>query len=258
MQYMGGKSRISKSISEVINEISRRQEQNIKTDSRNNITTSNGGVFVSLFCGTCSIESKITGFNKIICNDNHEYLIHLLNGVKNGYELPEVITEEDYREIRNNKDLDKTLTGFVGFGCSFGGKWFGGYARNKTGTNYALQSKKSLLKDMKSLSKAEFICKHYKDVEIPEGSIVYADPPYEGTTGYGKTKFDSSEFWDYMREISKDNIVFISEENAPDDFVSIWEKSFTRTLDVNKENQPKKIEKLFVWKDSEYFKSGKL
>ena len=53
-----------------------------------------------------------------------------------------------YDYIRTHKDEDHVLTGFVGFGCSFGGKWFGGYARNAGGTNYAAQSKRSLLKDM--------------------------------------------------------------------------------------------------------------
>lgn len=178
----------------------------------------------------------------------------MLNGVKDGYELPEVISEEDYKYIRNNKDEDKVLSGFVGFGCSFGGKWFGGYARNKTGTNYAAQSKRSLLNDMSGLMDAKFTCKDYRYVELPENCVVYADPPYNNTTGYSKEKFDSDDFWGYMRDISKNHIVFISEQNAPDDFMSIWEKPFTRALDVNKENQFKVTEKLFVYRDSVYFK----
>ena len=175
-------------------------------------------------------------------------MIELLNGVKNGYDLPEQISEEEYKYIREHKDEDKVLSGFVGFGCSFGGKWFGGYARNKTGTNYALQSKKSLLKDMNNLMDAEFICKDYREVELPNGCVVYADPPYDNTTGYGKEKFNSEEFWEYMRKISKEHIVFISEQTAPNDFISIWEKPFTRTLDVNKNNQFKVTEKLFIHK----------
>lgn len=258
MQYLGGKSRISKYISEKINEVSRRQIKNIKTNSGENMfdkyhrerERESNLTFVSLFCGTCSVESKVTGFDRKILNDKHEYLIEMLNGVKNGYELPEIITEEQYQYIKNNKDEDKVLTGFVGFGCSFGGKWFGGYARNKTNTNYAAQSKRSLLKDMATLMDAEFICKDYKDVELPDGCVVYADPPYNNTTGYGGIKFNSDEFWDYMREISKNHIVFISEQNAPDDFIAIWEKPFTRTLDVNKDNQFKVTEKLFVHKDN--------
>ena len=201
-----------------------------------------------MFCGSCSIESKVKGFDKVLCNDSHEYLIEMLKGVQNGYELPENISEEQYKYIREHKDEDKVLTGFVGFGCSFGGKWFGGYARNKTNTNYALQSKKSLLKDMCNLMTAQFTCQDYRDVIIPNNSIIYADPPYDNTTGYGKDKFNSNEFWEYMRVISKNNKVFISEQTAPNDFECIWEKEFTRTLDVNKDNQFKVTEKLFTYK----------
>lgn len=233
MRYQGGKSRISQQIAEII-----------QREIENNLT------FVSLFYGSCSIESKVRGFDKIICNDKHEYLIELLKGIQNGYELPELITEEQYKYIKEHKEENKILTGFVGFGCSFGGKWFGGYARNKTNTNYALQSKKSLLKDMNNLMKAEFTCQDYRDVIIPNNSIVYADPPYNNTTGYGKDKFNSDEFWEYMRIISKNNKVFISEQTAPSDFKCIWEKEFTRTLDVNKNNQFKVTEKLFTLNQS--------
>ena len=230
MRYQGGKSRIAKQIAAVIAAAERERERE----------------FVSLFCGSCSVESKITGFSKMILNDKHKYLIALLKGVQNGYELPEYISEEQYKYIREHKDEDCVLSGFVGFGCSFGGKWFGGYARNKDGTNYALQSKKSLLKDMNTLTNAKFICKDYRDVELSDNCVIYADPPYNNTTGYGKEKFNSSEFWQYARKASKNHLMFISELTAPDDFVVIWEKPFTRMLDVNKSNQFKVTEKLYV------------
>lgn len=188
----------------------------------------------------------------MILNDKHKYLIEMFKGVQNEYKLPEYISEEQYKYIREHKDEDKILTGFVGFECSFGGKWFGGYARNKGGTNYALQSKKSLLKDMKTLMQAKFICKDYRDVDLPENCIIYADPPYNNTTGYGKTKFNSDEFWQYARKVSESHLMFISEQTAPDDFVSIWEKPFTRTLDVNKNNQFKVTEKLFIHSKYKY------
>jgi len=43
--------------------------------------------------------------------------------------------------------------------------------------------------------------------------------------------------------------VFISEQEAPPDFACIWQQSFTRTLDVNKDNQFKVTEKLFTYKE---------
>lgn len=237
MRYCSGKSRISKQISNVIRE--RERERESKT-------------LVSLFCGTCSVESKLADFfNVLICNDKQEYLIAMLNGVQKGYELPENITENQYKYIREHKDEDKVLTGFVGFGCSFAGKFFGGYARNKTNTNYASQSKRSLLKDICNLSTTKFICMDYQEVELPEDCVVYADPPYKGTTtGYGlKESFDSEKFWDYAREVSKTHNMYISEQNAPEDFVAIWEKPFTRMMNSNKDNIFKVTEKLFVHKD---------
>lgn len=231
MRYQGGKSQIAKPIAEKIIER----------------TFGGGQCLVSLFCGTCSVESKLASyFDKLILNDKHEYLIAMLKAAQSGYEFPDAISREEYQYIKDHKAENPALTGFVGFGCSFGGKFFGGYARNKTGRNYATESKRSLLKDIATLTRAEFTCLDYRDVQLPQGSVVYCDPPYNGTTGYSVGKFDSAEFWEYMREISKNHLVFISEQTAPSDFVEIWGKPFTRTIDVNKNNQIKATEKLFV------------
>ena len=166
MRYQGGKSRIATSIALAIE----RERERVKGTMGN---------LVSLFCGSCAVESKLAPhFSNVICNDNHKYLIALWRALQSGYDLPEVISEDTYKSIRENKDVNPALTGFVGFGCSFGGKFFGGYARNKTGTNYAAQSKRSILKDFANLQNATFTCNDYKDVVIPAGSVVYADPPY--------------------------------------------------------------------------------
>lgn len=121
MRYLGGKCKIAKPLSELILQ----KKENAKT-------------FVSLFCGGCAIETKLAPhFENVICNDLHPYLIAMYQALQNGYDLPENISEEQYRYIREHKDEDKALTGFVGFGCSFGGRWFGSYARDKNGVNYA-------------------------------------------------------------------------------------------------------------------------
>ena len=241
MRYQGGKSRISKQIAQVISRQTDRQ-----TDRQTGRQADSEHTFVSLFCGSCAIESKVQGFDRVILNDKQKYLVALLKAVQNGWIPPDTVTEQQYRHVKDHRDESPALTGFVGFGCSFGGKWFGGYARNKGGTNYALQSKRSLMKDMASLMSAEFICKDYHDVILPENCVVYADPPYSNTTGYGRDKFDSDAFWEYARKTSQSHLMLISEQNAPSDFIPIWEKPFTRTLDVNKQNQFKVTEKLFV------------
>lgn len=248
MQYLGSKGKVAKHIGEIINnEISRREKSYSETHSGNH--KSCGGItLVSLFCGSCVIESLVNADKKIL-NDKHEYLIAMYKALQNGYELPENLTKEEYDNIKVNKDKDKALTGFVEFGCSFGGKWFGGYAKNRVGRNYCLEAKKHTMKLWNGIKNAKFICGDYRDVEIPDGAIVYADPPYYKTTGYSNSKdFNYEEFWEYMRKLSKTHKVFISEENAPEDFECIWQKEVRRTLDSNKNNMPKKTEKLFVWK----------
>ena len=170
----------------------------------------------------------------------------MLRGVQNGYELPELITPDQYRHIKAHQDEDPVLAGFVGFGCSFGGRWFEGYARDATGTNYALQSKRSLLKDMTTLQNAEFVCGDYRCLSIPPGSVIYADPPYNNTKGYGRETFDTAEFWRAMQLLADTgHAVFVSEQEAPPGILCVWERPFTRTLDRNKSNQFKVTEKLF-------------
>jgi DNA adenine methylase len=227
MQYLGGKSRIAKDISGIINQYSEDR------------------LFISLFCGTCSVESMVISKSKTL-NDSHLYLIELLKAVQNGYEIPEQITKEEYYRVKSNQDENKALSGFVGFGCSFGAKWWGGYAQNKARTNYAMQSKNSLLRKMNNLKDANILCSDYRTVKIPDGSVVYCDPPYKNTTHYSNSVgFNHEEFWEYMRNISKNNIVFISEISAPEDFTTVWEKPFKRVLDKNKDNIFVSIEKLY-------------
>ena len=101
MRYMGGKSRIR---NEIANLIERERESNVNT-------------FVSLFCGSCSIESKVNIPNKIL-NDNHYYLIEMWKGLQNGRVLPEVVTDEEYYYIKEHTDEDPCLTGLNGI-CRF-------------------------------------------------------------------------------------------------------------------------------------------
>ena len=239
MRYQGGKSRIANQLSKAIMAVTERERER------------ESNTFVSLFCGSCAVECKITGFSHMILNDNHKYLIALYKGLQNGYQLPDDISEEEYQYVRNHKEEDEILAGFVGFGSSFGGKWFGGYGRSKN-RSHAQESKRALLRDMKVLQSVEFVCGDYKDVALPYRCVIYADPPYNNTTGYGNQKFDSEEFWEYARRTSENHLMFISEQTAPDDFVSIWEKPLTRTIDANKSNYFKATERLFIHKKYKY------
>lgn len=80
-----------------------------------------------------------------------------------------------------------------------------------------------------------------------QGCVIYCDPPYEGTKKYGNAKdFDYLEFWETMRKWSRhNNIVLISELQAPDDFITIWEKEVDRSMKAKEHFRA--TEKLFMW-----------
>lgn len=95
MRYQGGKSRIAREISELISALR------------------GGGTFISLFCGSCAVEAKVKGFNRVILNDKHKYLIALLRAVQNDYNPPDMVTEEEYAAIKANKDADPAALGYL-------------------------------------------------------------------------------------------------------------------------------------------------
>ena len=81
---------------------------------------------------------------------------------------------------------------------------------------------------------------------IPPNSIIYCDPPYAGVTKYAYS-IDHEKFWAWCREkVAEGHDVFISEYNAPDDFVCVWEQEVRVCVDPGTSKQA--IEKLFIHK----------
>ena len=78
----------------------------------------------------------------------------------------------------------------------------------------------------------------------PKNCLIYADPPCSGSKGCESVskEFNYKEFWNIMREWSKDNIVLISEKCAPDDFDIIWEQE----TDNKSDTKNRVTEKLFI------------
>ena len=211
MQYFGGKQRISKSLSEYLNSQLKKEQP-----------------FVDLFCGSCNIISKINNNRLRIANDKHKYLISMWKALQNGWEMPNNINEEEYQYIKTHKDENLPLTGFVGFGCSYSGKWFGGYCRNNTNRNYCLNAKNSNLKILPKIKDVIFYNLNYDKVNIPIGSLVYCDIPYKNTTAYCKSEvgeFNHEEFYNWVRNNSNKYDIYMSEykQNIPSDFKIVWE-----------------------------------
>ena len=155
---------------------------------------------------------------------------------------PSNVSEDLYQECKEGKHPPH-LTAFVGFGCSYGGIYFGGYARQKLFPNYALGVKNSLERKLKTLQDVEFCCSDYRDL-VFENCLVYCDPPYKGTRQYSTGYFDSEEFWRVVRKWSQSNTVIISEYSAPNDFKELWRRDT-----IGRMSSGKKVEKLFMYND---------
>lgn len=229
MQYIGSKNRISKHILPIM--IAERKPNQC---------------WVEPFVGGANMIDKVSG-NRI-GNDIHEYLISLLCAVRDGYIPPTQISKELYYEIKANpSNYPKELVGFVGFLCSFGAGWWGGYASNKDGRNYAEYGSRCLVKQAKNLDGVEFKSGNYLELEIPPSSLIYCDSPYATSTAKYKDNIDHIEFWEWCRTQTKiGHTVFISEYSAPDDFICIKEIPIITTLNKNSKNP--RIEKLFKYK----------
>jgi len=206
------------------------------------------------------VEPFVGGFNMIdkvignrIANDTNYYLIELFKAVQNGWLPPTNISEEEYKNIRTNKDLyPPYLVGFVGFGCSYSGKWFGGYARGNTNNgvsrNYCDESRRNLLKQARKIKDVIIYNKNYLKLEIPKNSIIYCDPPYADTTSY-KDNFNHDLFWNWVRSMDmQEHKVYISEYKAPEDFICIWSKKVNNTL-VKETGSKQGVERLFINKE---------
>jgi DNA adenine methylase len=83
---MGSKNRLAKYILPII----------LKNKKQNQ-------VYVEPFCGGCNSMDKVTGCVRI-ANDINEYLIATFKAAQSGWIPPGLITEEQYKEIQNNKD----------------------------------------------------------------------------------------------------------------------------------------------------------
>ena len=235
MHYFGGKQRISNKLCDFLN-------SNLK----------DGQPFVDLFCGACNIVSKIDSNRLRIANDKHKYLIAMWKSLQQGREMPNSVSEEQYKYIRDHKDEDMALTGFVGFGLSYSGKWFGGYCRSKDNRNYCLNAKNSNNKILPYIMDVSFKCCDYKDVDIPVGAMVYCDIPYKGSTQYDRKEvgdFNHDEFYEWVRVNSNKYDIYISEykENVPDDFSIVWECNSKKDIRNSKNERVDTVEVLIKY-----------
>ena len=244
MKYMGSKARFAKELIPIVT-------KNLKPNQW----------YVEPFVGGANMIDKVIHPLRM-GNDFNEYLIALYKALQDGWKPPEFIERETYNTYRtkfNNHtytDDEKFLVGYFGFAGSYGGRFYeGGYAGKlfKDGIevrNYPKEAYNNIKKQLPFIKNVVFNDGSYDELDIPPNSIIYCDPPYENTKQY-KDSFNHSKFWQWCRiKVKEGNEVYISEYNAPDDFICIWEKETKSSLSANGKSggSKKSTEKLFVHK----------
>lgn len=233
MKYMGSKARFAKELLPII--LDGREEDQF---------------YVEPFVGGANMIDKVDG-NRI-GNDANAPLIAMWRGLQTGSLSPRKVTKEEYAAAKYSDDL--AWRGWVGFNCSYSGKYFGGYAgetKTKIGTvrDYQAEAIRNVEKQMLTLSDVHFVNGSYSDLDIPPNSIIYCDPPYKDTTSYATGGFDHAVFWTWCDEqVANGHKVFVSEYISPEHWICVWEKEAKSSLSANGKAGGNKIsvEKLFT------------
>lgn len=83
------------------------------------------------------------------------------------------------------------------------------------------------LQSLEPLKEIQITNLDYRDVEIEKDSVIYCDIPYKNTEKYITGDFNHGEFYEWSR---KQNNIFISEYNMPNDFKIVNEKNIKSIL----------------------------
>ena len=246
--YQGGKKKLGKLISQEILKI---EEKLVEADF---IKCENKSLdYCEPFVGMAGVLVHIVKSkpeNTIYANDLNQDIICMWKAIQNGWIPPDACTKEHYLELKN-QSIPTAERGFIGSACCFGGVFFnGGFRAIVKLRNYLEEGKRKLLQYKPHLEKVNFSSSSYDDLNF-SGKLIYCDPPYKNNkfkTNYFQN-FDHKKFWETMRQWSKNNIVIISELEAPSDFICVWTSNYKLLLHSKaiKTNITKNFEeKLFI------------
>lgn len=238
MKYLGGKLRIANQLATEFNKII--QLYGIKN-------------YYEPFVGGAAVIEIVNCENKY-GNDINQYQIALLEHIKQGGDFPDHVSREEWRAVKDSKDnYPDWYVGYIGIVCSFNCKWFDWYGGEINGANGIYQNKALVFKnqlihtnEVSKLSVINLTCMDYRQLSIPNGSIVYCDPPYADSAEY-KDEFNSKLFYKWVIEQSKHSLVYISEYMLPlKQFKEIMQIKLSKTASIS--NEQEHVERLYVVK----------
>lgn len=247
MVYIGSKSKYTSYIIPILQNII--DKYNIQT-------------YIEPFVGGANVIDKIKCNSKIGYDKN----ITLIALHQQGQTAPESIPPHGNRDWWDKaksiyrihegaptmeNDMELWRIGAIQFFGSFSrGGFSRGFANNTNGRDYYNQAYKNFMEQIKQplYKDIKFYWSDYKNLPNYKNCLIYCDPPYQNTKAYGykfETDFNYNHYWNWVRDLSKENWVVCSEQTFPEDFNIIWQQDVKRTN--GSDNNYKAIEKLGIW-----------
>lgn len=196
--------------------------------------------FYDLFCGGLSLTCRAAQhFDMVVAND--------LTPLKVGYEFllmnpSHLLTLEESTIARLDKN--HPLHYLYGTSGSFGGTYrldIGSQLKPKDNTSardYYAELNRSVRRRLSTCQRVDFHSVDYRDVSIVGDSVVYLDPPYEGTEhhyGVDCSDFDYHDFWDYCRRLRTiGSSVYVTSVIVPGDVHVLHEFGNTNAMSDTK------------------------
>lgn len=213
MRGPGGKSRLRSQVASLLQHVARAAEVSAIEDR---------------YCGTLAISRGLYEAGSLVraAIDHNEPLIRLYEAVRGGYVPPDVLTLEQYNAILHGRqDPRDPLTGFALCFCSHSGKFGSGYAyddeRHAEGTtsrSAAAKAQQDLLALRPMLQRIELRCEDATAFFPAACSLLFFDPPYEGTAEYhAAAPHDHARYRRRLIERSREHFIVASEFAMPPD-----------------------------------------
>jgi DNA adenine methylase len=242
--YGGGKARLGREIARTVAALEE-------------TTGWRGERYVEPFCGMLGVAVHAADGTRPVCvSDANEDVVLLLQAVQAGWDPPETpVSKAEYDALRH-APVHTAERGFYGLACAYAGIFFAGYRLSSTvhKRTFFDMFRSSLLAMRPAMQRMAISHADYRSL-APKGCTVYCDPPYRANALQSCNPnadirgtfagFDSDAFWDVARAWSRDNLVVVSEYEAPNDFVCVWERHFRSGFKATAERTPR-VEKLFV------------
>jgi len=246
-RYHGGKQRIGKEIANTIFDISTDIEDETEFTIRG---------YCEPFCGMLGVYQHIPelfdddDFHplKYKAGDMNESVIKMWKAVQRGWVPPNSCSKSTYNRLKDNR-ASSVEKGYIGHQYSYGGIYFGKFVGNYGYSTTMKLPPKKVCKIAEDLIDAKFTAGPYTQFSSLENYIIYCDPPYSktecrySTEDGSRLKFNHEEFWEWVRRMSRNNIVLVSEYKAPRDFKQVLKQ---RKTSISRGRKTTGSEKLYL------------